>query len=84
MARERRPALRIIHGDESFSPSSLAYWRTRTVDYILDSFANPANDEYQPLIVRPDGTVLNGNTRLFVLEERGYDINMIPWEPELT
>jgi hypothetical protein len=35
----------------------------------------------QPLIVKPDGTVVQGNTRVKVLEERGYPINDLPREP---
>ena len=73
--------LRLIHDENSFDRSSLSYWRTKTVNYILESLSDAANPDYEALVVRQDGTVLNGNTRLFVLNERGYDINTIPWRP---
>lgn len=76
---ENRPPLRIIHSLESFDSTSLNYWRGRSTDYILDSLFNPANRDYERLLVRADGTVLNGNTRLFILEERGYNLASIPW-----
>jgi hypothetical protein len=78
-----RPPLRLIHSEQSFSPTNLRYWRSKDADYILASFSDPSNPNYQPLLVRSDGTVINGNTRLFVLQERGYDINKIPWIPPL-
>ena len=75
------PALRLIHDESSFSRTSLGYWRAKQVDYILDSFQNMANPDHSALEVRRDGTVLNGNTRLFVLRERGYDIDTLRWTP---
>jgi hypothetical protein len=33
-----------------------------------------------PADVKPDGRMMNGNTRTKVLEERGYDINRLPRE----
>jgi hypothetical protein len=71
----------LIHDENSFDRSSLAYWRAKTPNYILESLSDAANPDYEPLVVRQDGTVLNGNTRLFVLNERGYDINAVPWTP---
>jgi hypothetical protein len=76
-----RPPLHLIHDEQSFSPTNLRYWRSKDVDYILASFVDPRNPNYQPLLVRADGTVLNGNTRLFVLQERGYDIDTISRTP---
>jgi len=49
----------------------------------------------EQMVIKPDGSVLNGNTRLFVLQERGLDINNLglkpvvrvpepmPWEDEM-
>jgi hypothetical protein len=76
-----RVPLRIIHDENSFSRSSLAYWRSKQSDFVLKSLLDPASPDYEPLAVRHDGTVLNGNTRLFVLQQGGYDINTIPWVP---
>jgi len=77
----RRPALRLIHDQDSFSLNSLAYWRSKSSDYILDSLLDPAKPDHEALTVKPDGRVINGNSRLFVLSERGHDIDTIPWEP---
>lgn len=34
----------------------------------------------EPLKVKPDGRIMDRNTRIKVLEERGYDINSLPRE----
>ena len=34
-----------------------------------------------PLIVRSDGMVMNGNTRIYVLMSRGVDVDALPWVP---
>ena len=76
------PTLKRLHPDSTLesgsSKYSLDYWRRRSTDDIVDSL-RPGNKE--PLIVKPDGTIMNGNTRVKVLEERGYDINSLPREP---
>jgi hypothetical protein len=28
--------------------------------------------------VKPDGTILDGNTRIWVLRQRGYDVDSLP------
>jgi hypothetical protein len=38
----------------------------------------PGNDE--ALQVKPDGRILNGNVRVKVLEERGFDVNSLERE----
>ena len=40
-----------------------------------------APGERESLKVKTDGTVMDGNTRAKVLEERGYDVNGLPREP---
>jgi hypothetical protein len=32
----------------------------------------------EPLKVKPDGRIFDGNTRVYILEERGYDVNSLP------
>jgi hypothetical protein len=32
----------------------------------------------EPLIVKPDGRIFQGNTRILVLEERDFDVNSLP------
>jgi hypothetical protein len=51
---------------------SLAYWRQRETVEIVASL-RPGQAE--SLRVKPDGRILNGNVRVKVLAERGYDVN---------
>jgi hypothetical protein len=75
------PPLQLIHSDAVFAAGpgklSLNYWRTRTTKEILASL-QPGRPE--SLRAKPDGRVMNGNTRLKVLIERGEDINLLPRE----
>ncbi|MCA1592312.1 MAG: aldehyde dehydrogenase family protein [Acidobacteria bacterium] len=50
----------------------LAYWRQSKTEDIVESL-RPGKSE--ALKVKSDGAVLNGNVRVKVLEERGYNIN---------
>ena len=76
MSDERRPPLRRIHTDEMLTTGasrfSLEYWRRRKIEEIIESL-RPGNIE--ALQVKPDGRIFNGNVRVKVLEERGFDIN---------
>ena len=78
---QERPRLRLIHDPDVLSAASLLYWRAKSTEYILDSLQNPSNPDYEALAVKADGRVFDGNTRLFVLSERGHDIDTIPWVP---
>jgi len=75
------PPLQLIHSDAVYASGpgklSLAYWRTRPTQEIRDSLL-PGQSE--ALRVKPDGRVMNGNTRLKVLIERGEDIDSLPRE----
>jgi len=53
------------------------YWRRQSTADIVKSL-EPGHLE--SLKVTPDGRVMNGNIRIKVLEERGYDINSLPRE----
>ena len=77
------PPLRQIHSDapydqDSDARRSLGYHRTRTTEEIVESL-RPAADE--SLKVKPDGRIFQGNTRIKVLEERGYPVNDLPRDP---
>jgi hypothetical protein len=73
-----QPPLKRLHPDGSLSKSGLEYWRGQRTDVIVASLA-PGKRE--SLKVKADGTVMDGNTRVKVLEERGYDVNELPREP---
>jgi hypothetical protein len=56
---------------------ALEYWRKQPTIVTLQSL-QPGNIEARK--VRPDGRVMNGNTRIKVLEERGVDVDSLPRE----
>ena len=70
--------LRYLHPDSSISKASLAYWRKQSTDRIVDSL-RPGNRH--ALKVKVDGTIMDGNTRVKVLEERRYALDSLPIEP---
>jgi hypothetical protein len=77
-----QPPLKRIHPDTTYetdaeAKASLEYWRTQPTEKIVESL-RPGSKE--PLFVKPDGRMMNGNTRTKVLEERGFDINTLPRE----
>jgi hypothetical protein len=76
-----QPPLRRMHGDAIYESGSardsLEYHRRKTTDEIVASLR-----PYHALALRVtvDGLVKNGNTRLKVLLERGYDVETLPRE----
>ncbi len=76
------PPLRRIHSDKTLQSGSnrfsLDYWRKQSTADIIASL-QPGTSE--ALRVRDDGRIVNGNTRIKVLDDRGYDINSLPREP---
>ena len=75
------PPLRRIHSDQTLEAGSnqvtLEYWRQQPTEDIVKSL-QPGSPE--ALKVKPDGRIMNGNTHIKVLEERGFDINRLPRE----
>jgi hypothetical protein len=63
---------------DSDARRSLEYHRTRTTEEIVESL-RPGADESRK--VKPDGRIFQGNTRIKVLEERGYPVNDLPRDP---
>jgi hypothetical protein len=56
---------------------ALEYWRKQPTEDIVRSL-QPGQPE--ALKVQVDGRIMNGNTRIKVLEERGFDVNSLPRE----
>jgi hypothetical protein len=73
------PPLKRIHPDSTLdsgsSKYSTDYWQSRSNQEIIDSLAPSANE---PLSVKPDGRIMDSNTRVRILEERGVDVNSLP------
>jgi hypothetical protein len=77
----KTPPLRRIHSDRTLETGSsriaLEYWRQQPTAAIVQSLQS---GNIEALQVKPDGRIMNGNTRIKVLEERGFDINSLPRE----
>jgi len=83
LAADKPPPLRRFHPDSThesdrIAKNSLEYWRRQPTDKIVESLKQGADE---PLIVKPDGSVWQGNTRIKVLQERGYDVDSLPRVP---
>jgi hypothetical protein len=62
----------------SMRKSSLIFWgKKKTTEQIVISLA-PGHRE--SLKIRDDGLIMQGNTRIKILQERGYDISRLPHE----
>jgi hypothetical protein len=73
--RDGTPPLRLIHEPSAMRPSSVAFWSRRSTSELVASLAPGATS---PLIVAADGTVLDGNTRVWVLRARGFPVDALP------
>ena len=75
------PPLRRIHSDQTLETGAnrivLAYWRQQLTPAIVHSL-QPGT--LAALKVKPDGRIMDGNTRIKVLEERGVEVNNLPRE----
>jgi RHS repeat-associated protein len=70
------PQLRFLHGRELLEQNSnINSIRKMSTQEIIDS---PKPGQPGSLKVKLNGTVMDGNTRVRVLEERGVDINNLP------
>ena len=76
-----RPPLRRMHGEETLTSGSDRYRyediHKMPTEEIVESLRRGAKE---PLRVRPDELIYDGNTRVFVLEQRGFDIDSLPRE----
>lgn len=71
------PPLRPLHPDASRSPAKLGEMDRRTNDILQNSLL-PGQKE--PLKTRPDGTILDGHHRIYILRGRGVDVDALPRE----
>ncbi len=76
------PKLQRIHSVETLTKGSARYdydaIRKMSTDDIVKSLRPGSSN---PLKVSADGRIFEGNTRILVLEERGFDINSLPRVP---
>jgi len=71
------PPLKPLHPDVSLSPAKLGEMERRTTDVLQNSLL-PGQKE--PLKARPDGTILDGHHRIYILRKRGVDVDALPRE----
>lgn len=82
------PPLRRLHSDRTLESGArrynLAFWRKQSTAAIVESLKRRRDPEYQEhLKVKADGMVMQGNTRIKVLQERGYNVDSLPrWPAE--
>lgn len=72
-----RPPLKPLHSNESLSRPKLAMLRRLPTKVLIDSL-RPG--EPGSLKVKADGTIMDGHYRVYVLRERGTDVEALPRE----
>ncbi len=73
--------LRLLHGEDTIkisNRSSYDHWTQQSTDDIVASLRPGATE---PLTVTAEGTIMQGNTRVYVLMQRGFDVNTLPRTP---
>ena len=67
----RQPALKPLHSDALLSKVKLVQFERLTTDVLKDSLLPGKKD---CLKARPDGTLLDGHHRIYVLRARGVNV----------
>ena len=70
--------LKPLHSDGLLSQPKLTMFRRRSTEELVVSL-RPG--EPGALKVKPDGTIMDGHHRIYVLRERGVDVDALPMEP---
>ncbi len=65
--------LKLLHSEATLSKVVLSDFNKMSTSDILKTFKTG-----EPLIVKADGLVMQGNHRVHVLQQRGFDVNSIP------
>jgi RHS repeat-associated protein len=72
--------LQRLHSEATIRQSNSAsydYWSKKSTQEIIDSLK--ADSPYGELTINANGTVMDGNTRILVLEQRGVNIGELPF-----
>jgi len=69
--------LKPLHGESSLSQPKLAAFRKLSTEDLIGSLRT---GEPGSLKVKPDGTIMDGHHRVYVLRERGVDVDALPRE----
>ncbi len=71
------PQLKPLHSDQTLSEAKLAFFERMTSESLKASLA-PGLENC--LKTRPDGTMLDGHHRIFILRRRNEDVDPLPRE----
>jgi hypothetical protein len=71
------PPLKPLHPEASLSPAKLVKIESLGTDVLKHSLI-PGHQDC--LKTRPDGTILDGHHRIYVLRKRGVDVDALPRE----
>ncbi|MCE5229421.1 hypothetical protein LLG95_07475 [bacterium] len=70
-----QPPLQFLHAEDRLIRLKLEYLEKITTDQLVESLS-PGREG--SLKTRPDGTVIDGHHRLFILQKRGFPIHSLP------
>jgi len=70
------PPLNPLHPEESLNPAKLLGMQKLATEALIASLVPGQRKEC--LKTRPDGTILDGHHRIFVLRQRGVDVDLLP------
>ena len=70
--------LKSLHSESSLSQPKLSVFRRASSEELIRSLCP---GEPGSLKVKPDGTIMDGHHRVYVLRERGVDVDALPREP---
>lgn len=71
------PPLKPLHADSSLIPAKLAELQLQATDLLLKSLLPGMKDS---LKTRPNGTILDGHHRIYILRMRGVNVDALPRE----
>jgi hypothetical protein len=71
------PLLKPLHPDTSLSPAKLGEMERQNTDVLRNSLRPGQKDS---LKTRPDGTILDGHHRIYILRKRGVNVDALPRE----
>lgn len=71
----KHPSLIPLHLDSSLNPAKLAQLERLSTEALRASLL-PGSEGC--LKTRPDGTILDGHHRIYVLRQRGVDVDVLP------
>lgn len=71
------PPLKALHPSNTLNVVKLNQFEPVSTEELCQSLS-PGQPHY--LKTRPDGTILDGHHRVYVLQQRGVDVNSLPRE----